>query len=93
MIAQNIVMARLNVDGRIGPTVHILGQDVVFIKRLVVDINNSTPDFNDISGHANNALDVGLRRIEGIPKNNNIFALDFFDPVDEFVDENPLLVD
>src|SRR5207247_5456910 len=67
VIAQNIVMARLNVDGRIGPTVHILGQDVVFIKRLVVDINNSAPAFDYISGHASIALEVGRCRIQGMP--------------------------
>src|SRR5437899_10964707 len=54
VIAQNIVMARLNVDGRIGPTVHILGKDVVLIKRLVVELNHSNPHVDDMSGHGNN---------------------------------------
>src|SRR5207247_10197604 len=69
------------------------GEDVLFIPLLVVHINNSTPDLNDVSGHANHSLDIGLCWIEGIPKNNNIFPLNLFDPVDEFVDEDSFLVD
>src|SRR5256885_235430 len=93
VIAQNIVVARLNIYRRIGSMVHILRKDVVLIERLVVHLNNSAPDFNDVSGHANHALDIGLGWVEGIPKNNNIFPLNLLDAVDEFVDEDSLLVD
>src|SRR2546430_5372400 len=52
VIAQNIVVARLNVYRRGGPMVHVLGEDVGFIQRLVVHLNNSTPGPHHIPRHA-----------------------------------------
>src|ERR1051326_7799589 len=92
VVAQHVKVAGLDVYRRIGSMVHELRQDVILIKRLVVDINNTTAHFNDVPGHPHDALDIGLCGIQRIPENDNIFTLNLFDPVNELVDENPFLV-
>src|SRR5690349_8865587 len=93
VIAQNIVVSRLDIDWRICSMVQIFGQDVVLIKRLVIDVHDTAPDFDDIARHSDDALDVRLRGIERIPKHDDILTLNLFDPVNELVNENTLLVD
>src|SRR5260370_34682370 len=72
VISEDIVVARLDVYGRIGSMVQVLGQDIVLVKRPVIDINDAAADFNDIARHANDALDVGHRRIAWIPENDDM---------------------
>src|SRR6516162_10217746 len=93
MIAEHVVVAGLDVHRWISPMIQVLRQNVILVKGLVVDVNNTTPNLDDVTRHSDHALDVRLRGIEGIPENDNILPLDFFDPVDELVDEDALLVD
>src|SRR6266850_813989 len=93
VIAQHVVVTWLDVYRRIGSMVHVLGQYVVLIERLVIDVNNAAADFDDVARHANYALDVGLRRIKWIPENDDVLSLNLFDPVNELVDEDTFLVD
>src|SRR5215813_1364806 len=86
-------MAGLNVDWRVCAMVQELRKDVGFIKFLVIHEDFAAFDFNHIAGHADDALDIGLRWIERIPENNNVPTLNLFNPVNEFVDEDPFLVD
>src|SRR5881394_1365831 len=59
VVAQNVEVAGLDINRGIGAVIHELGQDVILIQRLVVDVNHAAADFNNIAGHADDALDVG----------------------------------
>lgn len=59
---------------------------------MSVDVNLSFDDADAITRHANHALDVALRRIERIVEDHDVAALDRLELVNEFVDEDALLV-
>src|SRR5262249_30206079 len=56
VVAQNIVMAGLDVDWRVRAMVQKLRQDVIFIEFLVIHQDFAAFDFNYISRHADDAL-------------------------------------
>ena len=66
--------------------------DVGLVQRLFVDVDGAVANFHDIAGHADDALDVGLRRIQRIPEHDDVLAADLLDSIDELVDENPFLI-
>src|SRR5215510_8280303 len=58
VVAENVVVARLNINRRVRTMIHEFGQDVVFSQRLVIDVNSSALYFHDITGHSDDAFDV-----------------------------------
>src|SRR5262245_12054320 len=86
-------MARLDIYRRICAMIQIFRQDITLFERFIVDVNDAAADFHDISRHSHNAFDIRLRRIQRIPKDYDIFALNSFDSIDELVYEDSFLID
>src|SRR5262245_54303350 len=93
VVTEDIVMPGLDVNRWVGTPIHEFRQDVVLVKRLVIDVNKAAADFDDVTGHTDHAFDVRLRGIERIPKNHDVFAMNFLDSINELIDEDPFLVD
>ena len=55
-------------------------------------IENTVSNLDGLSRKAHNPLDERLRAVQRIPEDDHVAAADGFEPVDEFVDEDALLV-
>lgn len=75
-------------------TVAELLGDVGFVDGLAVEADFAVEDFDRVAGDADDALDVRLRGVAREPEDDGVAAFDFAEAeaVDEFVDENSLLV-
>lgn len=80
-------------DGRgIVLMIEVAGGNIAFMKRRAIDVNLPVADADRLVGQADHPFDVRLRRIERIPENHNVAALDRLQPIDKFVDEDALVV-
>src|SRR5579883_350185 len=92
VVAENVIVTGLDRYRRIGAVIQEFRQEIGLIQLLVVHVDDSAANLNDIAGHADHPLDVGFRRIERVPEHDNVLPLDLFNVVDELVDENAFLV-
>src|SRR5690349_18190637 len=72
--------------------VEVFAGNVCFFDGMAVDVDLPFDDTNTVSGNANHTLDVALRWIKRIMKDNDIASLDRLKLVNELVDEDALLV-
>jgi|SRR5215469_6430464 len=92
VIAEDIVGIRRNHCLRKGSRIRVLGGNVTLIQGLAIYVDLSPIDPDAISGHPDHALDVALRRIVRITKNHDVATFYRLEPVNELIDEDPLLV-
>ena len=92
VIAHNEVAVFRDSDRAKVAHVLVLRWDVRFIDGMAVHIDDALPDLDTFSGQSDDAFDERFRMVERIPENNNIAALNRFEPVDKLVDKNAFLV-
>src|SRR5579883_869027 len=92
MVAEHEIMMGRHHDLRIAPMIAKARQDIGLDHSLAVDIDDAVHDLNRVAGQADHALDEALAGIERIPEDHHIAALDAFEVVNKFVDEDPLVV-
>ena len=86
------ILALRNLRGRVRPEIIGLGRNIRFRQEFPVQINLPLANFNRILWQPDDALDERLRAVQRIPENDDIAALNRIESVNEFVDENPLLI-
>ena len=59
---------------------------------MAVYIDDALPNLDLLARQTDHALDEGFRAVQGIPENDDVAALDRLEAIDEFVDENALLI-
>jgi hypothetical protein len=92
MITQYEVISNRHNDGPIGTVVYVSEWHVVFVNGISIHIDLSSFDANAIPRYTDHAFDETLGRIAGIPEDHNVSALDRFEAVDEFINEDTLLI-
>src|SRR5215831_3422146 len=76
VIPEHIIRIRGHRYFRKGSGIRVFGGNVTLIKSPAIHIDLPAINADAISGHANYALDVALRRIVRIAKNDNVATLD-----------------
>src|SRR4051812_35980151 len=76
----------------IRPSIQIPGWHVALVELHVIQVHRAVPNADLVSRHSDHALDVALGRIPWVAEDDNVAALDGFKVIDEFVDEDALLV-
>src|ERR1700677_1203630 len=92
VIPQNEVAIRRNHRLWIRPRIGVGRRNVVFVQCFAVHIHLSAVDTDAISGYSDYAFYVALGRIARIAENDDISTGNRLQPIDEFVDEDALLV-
>src|ERR1700675_545452 len=92
MIAHNEIMVPGDADGAEVAHVFVLRGDIRLVGRAAVDVDDALANFDVFSRQTDDALDERFRMVERIPENDDIAALDGFEAIDKFIDEDALLV-
>src|ERR1044071_9972545 len=92
MVAQNEIGIPRDYDFRIGPGIQVIGGYVWFGDRCIVHIHVPIRYADAIARQSDHPLDEALACVAWVLEHHNISALDAFEPVDQLVDENALLV-
>src|SRR4029077_9280675 len=92
MVAQNEIGIPWDYDFRIGPGIQVIGGYVGFADRCIVHIHMPIGYADAIARQSDHSLDEALACVARVVEHHNISALDAFEPVDQLVDENALLV-
>src|SRR5882672_2374044 len=72
--------------------VFVLRRNVRFGDHFIVDVDRAAADLHSFAGQSDDALDEGLRAVQRIPEDHDVAALNGLEAVNEFVDEDALLV-
>src|SRR5581483_157719 len=92
VIAQNPVGPLGNGDGGHGASVEKIPRLVIFVQLEPVHVHASMLDPDHVTGHSDDAFDIALRRIPRVAEDHHVTAFDRLELVDEFIDEDALLV-
>src|SRR4051794_29996747 len=95
MVAHDEELVRLHLERSHRLPVAVLAEYVAFVQPLIVDDDGSIIDFYRVARYADHALDIRFGGVHGKPENHHVASRDVTHakPVDELVDEDPLLVD
>jgi len=92
MVAHNEIAAARKHSGRVVADVGILRRDVGLGDFVAVDIDDAAANFHGFSGKGDYPLDERFRAIQRIPEDDDVTAVDGFEAIDEFIDEDALLI-
>src|SRR5579859_277496 len=92
MVAQDEISIHRDHDFRIGPGIQVIRGYVGFGDRFVVHVQMTIGYADAIAWQSDHSLDKALARVAWVMEHHNVSALDAFEPVDQLVDENALLV-
>ena len=80
-------------DGVDGSSVSKLLRNIRLIQQLAIDINIAMVDAEPISGNGDYSLDIAFLLIARVTENHDVARLDGCEVVDEFIDEEAILID
>src|SRR5713101_2093828 len=92
VIAHDKIAVTGNAHGAVIAHIFILRGDVGLGDRLAVDVDHAVANLHSFTRQTNHAFYEGFRAVQRVPEDHHVSALDGFEPVDEFVDEDALLV-
>src|ERR1700733_2533802 len=92
MIAKNEIAVGWDGNFGIGASVGVFVGNVVFVEGFVVDKDLAVFDADSVSGCSDDAFDVAFGRVARVTEDYDVAALDGLPAIDEFVDEDALLV-
>src|SRR6185312_4822508 len=92
MISKHEIRMLWNGDLSHRTVVEVVAGYVGLFQRLVIHVHLPLDDAHPISGNPNHPLDVALRGIKRIVEDHDVSPLNRLQLVNEFVDENALLV-
>jgi hypothetical protein len=92
MVAHDEIAAGGQSGGTVVADVGVLRRDVRLGDFAAVDVNDAATNFDGFSGQSDDPLDERFGTIQGIPEDNYVATIDGLEAVDEFVDEDALLI-
>ena len=92
VVAHDEVTIFRNADGTVIARVFVLRRHVRLVDGAPVDINDALANLDIFAGQTNDAFNKRLRMVQRIPEDDNIAALNGFEPINKFVDEDAFLI-
>src|SRR5215472_7115342 len=92
MVPENEIVITFDVSGRVVLMVEIAWRKIRFVQRSVINEDTSFPNTHPVPRKAHHPLDVRLRGVQRIEKDDNVASLDLLKTVEELVDEDSLVI-
>jgi hypothetical protein len=92
MVAHHEIVATLECSRAVVANIGVLRRDVRLGDFAAVDIYDAAANLYSLSRKSDDALDEGLGMIHRIPEHDDVAAVDGLEAVNEFIDEDALLI-